>query len=163
MYPLSSNDEFSFILSGVLSTAGGGDAATGEVLRAASQITPGSFESFYSEFFFLAEAVHNMAVSADASKFRVSAKDAYFRISKYYRAADFYLLGNWSDSRLATLWDSQLADFASAIALLPSPGSKYTVQGPNFTVPGYFFPAQPAGCTTQKLPTILAGSGYDGA
>lgn len=164
MYPLSSDDEFAFILAEVISLASGGGASTGEVLRAASQITPGDFESFYSEFKFLADAVHNMAISVNASRSPASARDAYFRSAAYYRAADFFLHGNASDPRLTTLWDSQLADYESAIKLLPVPGEKITVQGPGYTIPVYFYPAkQSSPCSNEKIPTILAGNGYDGS
>lgn len=105
-----------------------------------------------------------MATSVNATKAPSAARSAYFRASEYYRAADFYLRGNASDPRLTILWDSQLADFANAVSLLPVPGGKITAQGPNYTIPVYFYPAK---CSSrggaEKPPTILAGTGYDGA
>jgi hypothetical protein len=89
MFPLSSDGEFAFYLAEVMSMANGGAAATGEVLRAASRIVAGDLDSFYSEFKFLADAVHNMAMSIDATKFPSPARGAYFRAAQYYRAADF--------------------------------------------------------------------------
>lgn len=144
--------------------ANGGGSNTGEVLRAASQIIPGSFESFYSEFKFLADQIHNQGAKAEASGFQTSARDAYFRSAEYYRAADFFLHGNASDPRLFALWDAQLADFAKAISLLPVPGEKVTVQGPNFTIPIYFYPANKptASCSGARIPTVIVGTGYDG-
>ncbi|KAJ9136847.1 2,6-dihydropseudooxynicotine hydrolase [Pleurostoma richardsiae] len=165
MWPLSTDGEFDFMLAETLSLSNNFGANTGEVLRAAAQITPGDFESFYREFKFLADAIHDKAV---ATKNPVASREAYFRAATYYRAADFFLHGNVTDPRLATLWDSQLADFESAIKLLPRPGEKITVQGPNFTIPMYFYPAAPDGPNSapscgKKLPTILAGNGYDGS
>ncbi|KAJ9156662.1 2,6-dihydropseudooxynicotine hydrolase [Pleurostoma richardsiae] len=162
MWPLSSDGQFAFQLAEILSLSNGGGANTGEVLRAATQITAGDFESFYSEFKFLADAIHELGVTAESAGFTVSARDAYFRSSTYYRAADFFLHGNLSDPRLTTLWDSQLADFAKAISLLPIPGEKIVVQASNFTVPLYFFPGKAPGSSCgAKLPTILVGTGYD--
>jgi pimeloyl-ACP methyl ester carboxylesterase len=161
MYPLSSDPEFSFALNIALSMSNGGAAATGEVLRAAGQIVPGDIESWYTEFKFLADAVHNMAANATSQP--SVARDAYFRAATYYREADFFLHGNASDPRLITLWESHLADYSNAISLLPIPGEKITVQGPNYTIPVYFYPAQGVDRDCEKVPTILAGTGYDGA
>lgn len=91
MFPLSADTQFSFYLSEVLSFSNGGGSNTGEVLRAASQIQPGSFESFYSEFKFLADTIHDQGATAEAGGFRILGRDAYFRSAEYYHAADFFL------------------------------------------------------------------------
>jgi pimeloyl-ACP methyl ester carboxylesterase len=164
MLPLSSDSYFSFALSAMISLSNGGGASTGEVLRAASQITPGSFESYYGEFKFLADAIHAVGNSTTSA---VSRRDAFFRSSAYYRAADFFLHGNDSDPRLTTLWASQLADFGEAIALLPVPAERVNIQtSDNFSVPVIFYPAQGTSTardnSNKRRPTLLAGSGYDG-
>lgn len=137
-------------------------ANTGEVLRAASQIVPGDFESWYTEFTFLAD---QMRVFANSTKSTISARNAHFRASSYYRTADFFLHGNASDPRLTTLWDAMLEDFSAAIKLLPKPAEKIEIQADGFTIPAYFYPAAPEsqrGCPGKK-PTVLLGSGYDGS
>lgn len=122
---------------------------------------PGSFESFYEGFFFLAENIHDQAITADNAGFRVSARDAYFRSATYYRAADFFLHGNLSDPRIYTLWDSALADFDSAISLLDIPAQRYNISSPaGFTIPVIFYKAK---CSNERTPTVLVGSGYDGS
>lgn len=160
MYPLSKDPEFAFILEEQLSLSNGGGANTGEVLRAAARIIPGSFESFYNEFFYLAEHIHAMAENAYHSGFLVSAREAYFRAATYYRAADFFLHGNWNDSRIYTLWDSATADFDRGISLLSVPGQRYNISGPGFSIPVIFYKANDC---NDSLPTVLAGSGYDGS
>lgn len=167
MFPLSSDSQFSFYLAETLSLANGGGTASGEVLRAASQIVPGDFESSYREFKFLADSIHATGVGARHPSAR---RDAFFRSASYYRAADFFIHGNASDPRLTSLWDSQLADFGEAISLLPVPGEKITVHADGFDIPVLFFPAAaPRGggkegnCSaTAGRPTFLIGNGYDG-
>jgi hypothetical protein len=100
---LRPDSEFNFQLQVITGYADGGGANSGEVLRAASQLIPGDFESFYSAFFYLAEEFHSLAVSYDSAKFPVSARRAFFRSATYYRAADFFLHGNISDPRIYSL------------------------------------------------------------
>lgn len=45
------------------------------------------------------------------------------------------------------------------------PGEKHTIRGPNFTIPIYYFLAKKptSSCDDARIPTILVGTGYDGA
>ncbi|KAE9375811.1 alpha/beta-hydrolase [Stipitochalara longipes BDJ] len=162
MFPLSSDSQFAFNLEEWLALANGGGAATGEVLRAASQITPGDFESWYREFNFLANSLHNIGVN---TTYPTSKRDTLFRSASYYRGADFFLHGNWSDPRIETLWDSQLADFNTAISLLEVPGERFSVHADGFDTIGIFYsPGQINGKRgSSKRPTLLIGSGFDGS
>lgn len=174
MYKLSEDPEFAFILEETLSLSNNFGASTGEVLRAASQIKPGDFESWYSEFKFLADAIHDQADAINATRYPVSAREAYFRSATYYRSADFFLHGNISDPRIYTLWDSAIADFDKAIALLPKPAERVNLTATNFTVPAIFYPghdqsaasshegqATAKRCNAAKRPTIIVGNGFD--
>ena len=138
---------------------------TGEVLRAASQIKPGDFESWYEEFNFLAETLHAKASKINATRFPVSARELYFRSGSYYQAADFFLHGNWSDPRIYSLWNKRMADFDAATSLLPTPAFRKNISANSFEVPIIFFPAEHHGRKRghKKVPTIVAGSGYDGS
>lgn len=163
MYALSTDSQFAFVLAEVLALSNNFGANTGEVLRAASQIISGDFESFYSEFNFLAQQMEAMAASTRSV---VASRDAYFRAASYYRAADFFIHHNESDPRIYALWTSQLTAFGKAIALLPNPGQKITVQAANFTVPVYFYPADNiggsgGGNTSSRRPTVVSCTGYD--
>ncbi|THC97434.1 hypothetical protein EYZ11_003083 [Aspergillus tanneri] len=169
MYQLSSDPEFAFVLETFLSLSNGGGAATGEILRAASQIRPGDFESFYSEFKFLADEIAEQAASANPQRFPVSARQAHLRAASYYRAADFFLHGNASDPRILTLWSSMLENYDTAMKLLPNPPEKVALDGGQFNIPVYFHPAPRQGHSNRtngkdsRRPTVLIGSGYDGA
>ena len=83
----------------------------------------------------------------------------YFRSSAYYRAADAYLHGNWTDPRILELWKKQAADYNKAIALLPQPGQRIEIRADNFTIPAIYFRTTEPG----KRPTVIMGQGFDGA
>ncbi|PYI01173.1 alpha/beta-hydrolase [Aspergillus sclerotiicarbonarius CBS 121057] len=167
IFQLSNDTEFAFVLETVLSLSNNRGAATAEVLRAASQITPGDFESWYNEFLYLGNAIHAKAAAIDSSRFPVSAREAYFRSSTYYRYAPFFLHANASDPRINTLGALAVDDFNRAAALLPLPAenidlpaSSPNIPGGDFYVPARFFKAQQGNA---KLPTIIVGTGYDAA
>ncbi|KAK7418744.1 hypothetical protein QQX98_003762 [Neonectria punicea] len=169
MYQLSSDGQFDFILTEYLSLANEGGAASGEVLRAAAKIEPGNFNSWYDEFNYLAEKIHAMGDASYKRHALVSARDAYFRSSAYWRAADFFLHGNLSDPRIYTLWDKQIADFDKAVSLLPRPAVKLNLKANGFFIPAYFFPADSSlpehvkPRYGKRVPTVIVGTGYDGS
>ncbi|KAF4442926.1 hypothetical protein F53441_11570 [Fusarium austroafricanum] len=168
MFPLSEDHEFSFILSEYLSLANEGGSATGEVLRAAAVIEPNNAESWYREFRFLADKIHDQAVDAEKKGAWVSARSAYFRSSSYYRAADFFLHGNQSDPRINILWQKQNESFVKAVNLLPAPPTFVELKATNFTIPAYLYPADArlptskAASHHKRVPTVIVGTGYDG-
>lgn len=143
-----------------LSAAPYGGSDMGEVLEAASQIVPGDYESFYSAFYAIANRLNATASQIDSTLFPVSARDAFFRASTYYRSADFYLHGNQSDPRINSLWIQQANAFNAGLKLLPVPGRRVTLQADNFTIPAIYYPASHE--PTPSRPTIIMGSGYDG-
>jgi Prolyl oligopeptidase family len=164
IFQLSPDPEFSFQLQQTISLANGGGANTGEVLRAANQIVPGDFESYYNAFYTLGSKLHNYAESINISKYPISARDTYFRSSTYLRSSVFFLTGNKSDPRLYTVFDEATADFDKALSLMDIPGIRYNISAPkirpNFTAPIIFFKAKKS---NSKTPTVIFGSGYDEA
>jgi len=163
IFQLSSDPEFSFQLQQALSLSNGGSANTGEVLRAANEIVPGNFESYYNAFYTLGSKIHNYAESINVSKYPISARDTYFRSAAYLRTSMFFLIGNSSDPRLYTVFDEATADFDKALSLMEIPGKRYNISAPNirpnFTAPIIFYKAK--GCNS-RTPTVLFGNGYDG-
>jgi hypothetical protein len=65
-----------------------------------------------------------------------------FRASTYFRSADFYLHGDWSDSRINSLWVQQAAAFNTAMSLLPVPGKRATLKGEGFDIPTIYYAHQ---------------------
>lgn len=134
------------------------------VLRAASQIIPGDYHSWYTEFKFLGDAMHDKATAINATRFPVSARDMYFRAASYYRAADFFLHENQTDPRIKALGKSSTDDFNAAAALLDIPPIVTSLPASDFDIPIYFFsPATKPGCKPSKRPTVIVGTGYDGS
>ncbi|KAI6758686.1 hypothetical protein HG530_010926 [Fusarium avenaceum] len=159
MAPILGDESFNFNLLNYMSGAAYQGADIGEVLVAASNIKDGDFESFYEAFNGLANRVNKQAIAINATKHPVSARNAFFRSSTYYRAADTYLHGNWSDPRIIDLWKKQAANFNKAIKLLPQPGKRIEINADNFTIPAIFFKTDKPG----RRPTVILGQGYDGA
>lgn len=159
MLQLSSDSDFHFELLRALSVAPYQGSDIGEVLVAANKIVPGDFESYYTAFNDLANRVHDTAQAINSSQHPISARNAWFREANYYRSADFYLHGNTSDPRIYSLWDKQLAAFNSAIALLPVPGERITIQADGFEVPAVFYGTGLPG----RRPTIIMCNGFDGS
>ncbi|KAF4340703.1 hydrolase or acyltransferase (alpha beta hydrolase superfamily) [Fusarium beomiforme] len=169
MFQLSNDTEFSFILSEYLSLANEGGGSTGETIWVTAVIEPNNPESWYKEFTFLADKIYDQAVAGEENKAWVAACSAYFRSSSYYRGADFFLHGNQSDPRIDILWQKQNASFTMAVNLLPKPPTSVELKATNFTVPAYFYPADaqlPARKRVgygKKVPSDIAGTGYDGS
>lgn len=128
---------------------------------------PHDFESAYNAFYPMAQGIYAQAESAMANNDRVSAREAYLRAASYYRGADFFLIGNWSDPRVNSLWVQQLDAFEKAVALMEVRVENFTLQahspnvpGGEFEVIGRFYRAANA---IGRTPTIVVGNGYDGS
>ena len=102
MLQLSPDESFHYELLRNLSHARYFGADIGEILEAAHSIESGNFESFATTFEKLATRVRHQADQIDATKYPVSARDAYFRASTYFRPADFFLHGRPDDPRINT-------------------------------------------------------------
>ncbi|KAI1476947.1 2,6-dihydropseudooxynicotine hydrolase [Daldinia eschscholtzii] len=159
MLQLNSDEDFHFEILRPLAFTAYQGADVGEVLVAANRIVAGDFESWYNAFVGLADRVHGQASAIDSNRYPVSARNALFREATYYRSADFFLHGNWNDSRINTIWDKQLAAFDKAISLLPDPAERITLQGKGFQIPAIFFSSGQPG----PRPTLLLCNGYDGS
>ncbi|KAG8677722.1 hypothetical protein FPOAC2_03852 [Fusarium poae] len=159
MAPIVGDESFNFNILVYMSAAPYQGADIGEVLVAANNIKDGDGESFYEQFNNLATRVHEQAIAIDAKKHPVSARNTFFRSANYYRAADVYLHGNWTDPRIMDLWKKQATDFDKAIQLLPQPGERIEIRADNFTIPAIFFKTNMPG----RRPTVILGQGYDGA
>lgn len=162
--PLSSDSAFAFEILRVLGHARYGGSDVAEVLTAANGIAPGNFSSFSSAFHNLADRVRSRADGVDAKKYPVSVRDDLFAASNYYRAADFYLHGDWEDPEIKNLWVQQTAAFDKALSLLPIPGRRVTLKGDGFDIPAIFYAADPSNSRGQtKRPTLIVCNGYDGS
>lgn len=161
MLQLSADADFHFEILRTMSLSAYEGADIGEVLVAAKEIKPGDFESYSAAFNKLAVRVDSAARAIDARKHPVSARNALFKAANYYRAADFFLHGDWDDARIASLWARQLAAFDDAMALLPVPGERVSLRAKDgdFSIPAIFFGSGLPG----RRPTLVVGNGFDGS
>ncbi|OAQ96436.1 hypothetical protein LLEC1_04046 [Akanthomyces lecanii] len=161
MLQLSADPSFHFEILRTMAMTAYEGADLGEVLVAAPQIVPGDFESFYAAFNTLASRVDRVAQSIDSKRHPSSARNMYFKAATYYASADFYLHGNWSDSRIYSLWDKHLSAFDAAMALMSLPGRRIMLLSKNseFSIPAIFFTAG----LSQRRPTLIIGNGFDGS
>ncbi|KAK3318859.1 Alpha/Beta hydrolase protein [Apodospora peruviana] len=162
-FHLHADPSFNYEILRALSMARYGGAEVSEVLQVAGDIKPGDFESYYNAFNDLALHVKAQADLLDSSKNPISARDAYFRAATYFRNADFFLHGHPNDPRLMTLWSQQTVAFDKAIALLPVPGERLVIKADGFDVNAIFYRTETPGTTGNPKPTIIVGSGFDGA
>lgn len=163
---LCADPQMAFYLMEVMSLANNGGSNSGEVLRIATQLVPQDFESTYTAFNYMAEQIYAIAENINVTQDPVSARDAFLRASTYYRGADFFLIGNWSDPRNYDLWDKALTSFNQALALFePVAPERFTVKAHSpsvgdFEAIGVFYKAS---ATNESRPTVVIGSGYDGS
>ncbi|CAM1503208.1 Fc.00g079840.m01.CDS01 [Cosmosporella sp. VM-42] len=159
IYQLSKDEQFHFEALRVLAFAVYEGSDISETLAAINKIKPGDLESFGQVFDDLANRVWNRSQAINATKYPISARNAYFHASSYFRSADFFLHGNPADPRIYSLWGQQILAFDSALALLPTPGERVTLQGDGFDIPAIFYGSG----LPDPRPTIILCNGYDGS
>jgi alpha-beta hydrolase superfamily lysophospholipase len=157
MLQLSSDKTFHFELLRVMGSARSYGADVAEILGVAEKLIPGNFESWAAEFQALAEHI------ADETKkitYPVTERNAYFRISSYYRAADFFLHGKAEDPRIMQLWAKQTEYFDRAISKMDLPGIRHLIKAEGFDIPTIYYKARN---DNEIRPTLLLCNGYDGS
>lgn len=103
MYQLNSDTSLHFELLHVIALATTKAADVGEVLQAIAKVEPGDLNSYHVAYKDLVERVYFRGEVINSKQYPVSTRDAYFRAASYFRAAEFYLHGNWEDPRIEDL------------------------------------------------------------
>ncbi len=152
--------QFQFLLLNGLATYRGAD--TNDVLKTALYVEPGNFESFAEAFYSLAEETKAKADATLANSNAVNARDSYSAAATYYRAADFYLHGDWSDPRIDQYWDLQTTCYNKALTALQYPAHRLTIKAADFDIPAIWYSPDSSN-SSMKRPTIIIGEGYDAA
>jgi pimeloyl-ACP methyl ester carboxylesterase len=127
-----------------------GGSDFGEVLAAASSVTPGDYDSWHDAYRGLADRLY--AEAADASP--VTARDLLLRASTYYFSADFFLHGDPADPRIAAAYDRSVECFRRAHVAEP-----VDIPYDGTVLQGYFYRAPGAG----PKPVVVMHSGFDGS
>jgi hypothetical protein len=160
--PLSSDSTFDFQLVLALGFASyrGSDAA--EILKTGVYIEPSNFESFANAFTTLANKTDYEANCTATSSTEINARDGFFAASTYWRSADFFLHGNWSEPRINDFWARQAYCFDRALAALDVPGKRVQIPAGRFQVEAIYYSVDTSRFPG-KRPTIILGNGYDGS
>ena len=116
-------------------------------------------QAWYEEWRKLGERIEKIGDECLAKGHKVSARDAYFRASEYYRSADFYLHDNPKNPAILQLWDRMDSCFENAKKLSVPSFEAIKIPYEGTKLPGYFCPA---GTRGKRAPTIIIHSGFDG-
>ncbi|PWY81585.1 putative hydrolases or acyltransferase [Aspergillus sclerotioniger CBS 115572] len=145
-----------------------GDAPTGgsdiaPVLGAAKNIKAGDMNSFSQQFYQLANYTKAMAQDPENAYDPINVRDMWFSAAQYFRRADMFLHGNWSNPLINTLWAEQTAAFDKAMAALPVPGQRVRIPAKkgNFTIEAIWYSV--TGSNSEQRPTLIIGNGFDAA
>lgn len=139
------------------SVAGGADI--GEVLLTAGRIKEGDDESWYREWLATADRLEKTADRFLAEGHKVSAKEAFFRASNYYRSAEFFLHSNPEDPRILSTWRKSRNCFLKGAKLSPRPIKPVEIPFEGTTLPGYLCLVDKSGL---KRPLLIIHTGFDG-
>ncbi|MBU2551152.1 MAG: alpha/beta fold hydrolase [Proteobacteria bacterium] len=154
-----SNPSYDFEFRRTLGRAVAGGADLNECLAAARRIKQGDGLSWYTQWHALAQRVDAQGEKDLAAGHNVSAMEAWFKASNYYRAAPFFLHGDPKDSRIRSSWRKSRDVFRKAAVLLPYPAEVVAIPYENTTLPGYFIRPDASGRTRK---TLIAQTGFDG-
>lgn len=159
--PLSTDSSFNFEILASLGEAIYAGADVGPILGVAKHIKPGDMQDFSDKFYALAN--HTKAQAEALGDDPVNVRDTWFSAATYFRLADFYLHGNWSNPLINSLWAEQTAAFNKGNDALPIPGQRVQIPAKdgNFTIEAIWYAASNE--KDVKRPTLIVGSGYDAA
>lgn len=128
MIPLHEDINFHYETMRALGTIPYGGADLSEVFEIMPKIKAGDFDSWYEEWFDLAQRVLSTINEEKESSYSpVTLRNVYFRASHYIFIADFFLHGNKSDPRMGKCYNLWRKYFNKAIALLPIPGYHFII------------------------------------
>ena len=151
---------YDFELQRALGYTVSGGADVNEVLFTAQKIKEGDGESWYEHWTDLARRIEGIGQACLAKGHPVSAREAFFRASMYYRSADFYLHGNPDDPRILESSRKSRETFLKAAQMLDPPAEPVKIPYENTTLPGYILKADDSG---QAQKTLILQTGFDGA
>jgi pimeloyl-ACP methyl ester carboxylesterase len=132
-----------------------------EIFAIMPKIKSGDFDSWYEEWFGLAQRVLSTIDETKESSYSpVTLRNVYFRASHYFFVADFFLHGNKNDPRMVECYELWRRYFDKANALLDIPGKHYTIDAQGFKMPAIVFRTAKASADTPR-PTLIVGGGFE--
>lgn len=136
-----------------------GGADIGECLSTVYRVKEGNDESWYAEWIKTAKRLEKAAGRFLKEGNKVSAGEAYFRASNYYRTAEFFLHTNPEDPRILKTWGKSRDCFIKAARLSDHPIKPVEIPFEGTTLPGYLCLVDDTG---GKRPLLIIHSGFDG-
>src|SRR6202163_4580907 len=153
------NESFSFETLRTAGFATYGGADLGEVLATARLIPNGNEEAWLKSWSATADRAANIAETSLRQGHHVSAREAFFRASNYYRTAEFFRRrAPANDPDVIRLSDRSRQTFVAAAKLLGSPCEIIRIPYENTTLPGYMFRVDNSGT---PRPTVIYNNGFD--
>lgn len=143
---------FTFEFIRTLGYSVSGAADIGESIATAKRIQNNDIYSWTKEWTATAKRLEALAEKFEG----VSAKEAYFRASNYYRTACFYLSASKDRAESIALWEKSVACFQKGASHIPYL-SKIAIPYEGTTLPGYFLQAN-----KPRAPLVIIHSGFDG-
>jgi predicted alpha/beta-fold hydrolase len=133
-----------------------GAADLGESIATASAIIDKDIYSWKKEWQATADRIYALAQEFERKGDHISAKEAYFRASNYYRTAGFFLCAKKDRSESISLWEKSVSCFrkGAAFALSLSP---IEIPYDGTTLPGYLIRSE-----EKNAPLLIIHTGFDG-
>lgn len=150
------NLTFESIRSLGLCITGGGDI--GEIIHTLRRVKAGDDESWYDEWKKTADRIYALAQGFEKEGHIISAREAYFRASMYYRSAGFYMHAKENRDKAMLIWKRSRESFLKGIASL-NYVKPVKIPYENTTLPGYFVKTN---CGGKKPPLLIVQTGFDG-
>ena len=130
----------------------------GDCLSTISRIPDGDHDAWAREWKATADRMVALAEDALAAGDHVSAREAYYRASNYYRVIQYPLYGYPVDPRLLDAFEAETAAFLKGAALSDFPIEPVEIPFEGTTLPGYLVLVDDSG---RPRPTIVHTNGYD--
>ncbi|BAF71842.1 alpha/beta hydrolase family protein [Sulfurovum sp. NBC37-1] len=151
--------QYSFQTLRTIGYSSTGGADIGECLSTVRRIQESDNESWYKEWLATAKRLEKRADKFLSKGHMISAKEAYFRSSNYYRTAEFFLHTNPNDPRIVKTWKKSRNTFLKAAKLSKKPIKFVKIPFEGTTLPGYLCLVDNSG---KKRPLLIIHSGFDG-
>lgn len=156
---LSENDMWDAFGNRALDYIRDGGADFGECMVAIQRIgDAGTPDDWHREWVATADRVAAIGDECAARGHRVSAREAYYRASNYYRVAYIPLYGAPTDPRLVAAFEAETASFRNGAALSAFPIEAVEIPFEGATMPGYLVMVDDSGASR---PTLISSNGYD--
>src|SRR6185437_3064039 len=152
MVRLMHDDLFTAQLLRTIGYAPYGGADIGECLAVAARISKVDLALWHSEWSALASATHERAEESAARGDTVSARDAYFRASNYFRTSGIFAMGAPISPILKEAHRLEVESFRRGAALIAMAPQLIRIPYESTALPGYFFAAKADG---EKRPPLI--------